>query len=78
MLASDGALIVQVRPNYRTAVTIPERFWGRFRDIMSDFIDHSSTPPAVSDKPTEDTVEVKEEEAADTAAATATASADGN
>jgi hypothetical protein len=29
----------QVRTNYRTAVTIPERSWVRFRDILTDFID---------------------------------------
>jgi len=68
-------LFVQVRPNYRTAITIPERFWGRFRDILTDFIDASSAQPAVSDKPAENKVEVKEEVEADTApAASPTAS----
>jgi len=31
--------ISEVRTNYRTAVTIPERSWVRFRDILTDFID---------------------------------------
>jgi len=59
---------VQVRPNYRTAVTIPERFWGRFRDIMSDFIEETSAQPAVADKPAEDKAEIKHEVAEETAA----------
>jgi len=59
----------QVRPNYRTAITIPERFWGRFRDIISDFIEETSAvQPAVSDKPTEDTAAVKQEAEEDSAA----------
>jgi len=67
-------LFVQVRPNYRTAITIPERFWGRFRDIISDFINESSAPPAVSDKPVENKVAVKQE-VADDAVASATSPA---
>jgi len=62
-------LLTQVRPNYRTAVTIPERFWGRFRDIMSDFIDQNSAPQDVSDKPAEAKTEVKTEMAGDSASA---------
>ncbi|CAL1549101.1 unnamed protein product, partial [Lymnaea stagnalis] len=27
---------VSVRNNFRTAITIPERSWGRFRDIISE------------------------------------------
>lgn len=30
---------VQVKTNYRTAVTIPEKSWSRFRDIFSDYVD---------------------------------------
>jgi len=26
-----------VRANFRTAITIPERSWGRFRDVISEF-----------------------------------------
>ncbi|XP_070199402.1 transcriptional regulator protein Pur-beta-like isoform X6 [Littorina saxatilis] len=33
---------VLVRNNFRTAVTIPERSWARFRDILSEFVDKSS------------------------------------
>lgn len=57
--------ISEVRPNYRTAVTIPERFWGRFRDIMSDFIDQNSALRDVPDKPAEAKMEVKTEMAGD-------------
>ena len=32
-----------MRTNYRTAVTIPERSWTRFRDILTDFIDKVGT-----------------------------------
>ena len=32
-------LFLQVRANYRTSITIPAKSWGRFRDVMSDFID---------------------------------------
>lgn len=31
--------VVQVKTNYRTAVTIPEKSWARFRDIFSDYVD---------------------------------------
>jgi len=71
-------LFVQVRPNYRTAITIPERFWGRFRDIISDFIDQSSAPPAVTDKPAESKAAVEEEVSADAAAAASPAAPSGN
>uniref|UniRef100_A0A0B7BAA5 Uncharacterized protein n=1 Tax=Arion vulgaris TaxID=1028688 RepID=A0A0B7BAA5_9EUPU len=36
---------VSVRNNFRTAITIPERSWGRFREIISEFVDKSSTKP---------------------------------
>lgn len=32
----------QVRNNFRTAVTIPERSWARFRDVLSEFVDKST------------------------------------
>ena len=32
-------ILQQVRPNFRTAITIPVKSWPRFRDFMSDFID---------------------------------------
>ncbi|XP_046452181.1 transcriptional activator protein Pur-alpha-like isoform X1 [Daphnia pulex] len=31
--------ISEVKTNYRTAVTIPEKSWSRFRDIFSDYVD---------------------------------------
>ncbi|XP_046371698.1 transcriptional activator protein Pur-alpha-like isoform X2 [Haliotis rubra] len=31
----------QVRNNFRTAITIPERSWARFRDTLSEFVDKS-------------------------------------
>lgn len=34
--------ISEVRPNYRTAITIPENFWGKFRDTMNGFVKESS------------------------------------
>jgi len=71
-------LFLQVRPNYRTAITIPERFWGRFRDILSDFIGASSAQPAVSDKPAENKAVVKEEVEADTAPAASPTAASSN
>jgi hypothetical protein len=30
--------ISEVRPNFRTAITIPEKVWSRFRDNINDFI----------------------------------------
>jgi len=68
----------QVRPNYRTAITIPERFWGQFRDIISDFIDQTSAPPAVLDKPAENKVDVKEEVTDNGAAAASLEAPSGN
>ncbi|WAR03131.1 PURA-like protein [Mya arenaria] len=31
--------VSEVRSNYRTSITIPERSWGRFRDMLSEFTD---------------------------------------
>ncbi|XP_050408635.1 transcriptional activator protein Pur-beta isoform X2 [Patella vulgata] len=33
--------ISEVRNNFRTAITIPERSWARFRDILSEFSEKS-------------------------------------
>jgi len=30
--------ISEVRPNFRTAITIPEKVWSRFRDNINDFV----------------------------------------
>ena len=26
-------------PAYRTAITIPEKSWGKFRDVFDDYVD---------------------------------------
>ncbi|XP_041365990.1 transcriptional activator protein Pur-beta-like isoform X5 [Gigantopelta aegis] len=31
--------VSEVRNNFRTAITIPERSWARFRDVLSEFVD---------------------------------------
>jgi len=31
--------ISEVKSNFRTAITIPEKSWGQFRDIFDDFLD---------------------------------------
>jgi hypothetical protein len=28
-----------VKTNFRTAITIPEKSWGRFRDIFDDYVE---------------------------------------
>ena len=38
-LIHDIFNLFQVRSNYRTSITIPERSWGRFRDMLSEFAD---------------------------------------
>ncbi|KAK3576203.1 hypothetical protein CHS0354_016031 [Potamilus streckersoni] len=35
--------VSEVRSNYRTAITIPERSWARFRDILSEYVDKNSS-----------------------------------
>jgi hypothetical protein len=40
--------ISEVRPNFRTAITLPEKTWSRFRDNLTDFIvlmDHERHNP---------------------------------
>jgi len=34
--------ISEVRTNFRTAITIPEKSWARFRDVLSDFVDKAN------------------------------------
>ena len=29
----------QVKTNFRTAITVPEKSWARFRDIFADYCD---------------------------------------
>jgi len=31
--------ISEVKTNFRTAITIPEKSWSRFRDIFDDYVD---------------------------------------
>jgi hypothetical protein len=31
--------ISEVKTNFRTAITIPERSWSRFRDIFDEYVD---------------------------------------
>jgi len=40
----------QVRANFRTAITIPERSWVRFRDVIAEFAARQQTPPATADR----------------------------
>jgi len=37
-----------VRANFRTAITIPERSWGRFRDVISEFALRQQPQPGQS------------------------------
>lgn len=30
---------LQVKSNFRTAITVPEKCWTRFRDILADYCD---------------------------------------
>ncbi|KAK3102909.1 hypothetical protein FSP39_014875 [Pinctada imbricata] len=41
--------ISEVRANFRTAVTIPERSWGRFRDMLCEFCDGASSSQAAKE-----------------------------
>lgn len=37
---ADGAnrgVLLQVKTNFRTAITVPEKSWARFRDIFADY-----------------------------------------
>ena len=33
----------QVKTNFRNAITIPERSWSRFRDILDEYVDKMKT-----------------------------------
>jgi hypothetical protein len=37
-----------VKTNFRTAITIPEKSWGRFRDIFDDYVDKVSIPATLN------------------------------
>ena len=34
-----------MRTNFRTAITIPERSWVRFRDVLSEFVNKQPSGP---------------------------------
>lgn len=36
----------EVRTNLRTAITLPEHSWARFRDILNEYVEHSSAAAA--------------------------------
>lgn len=36
--------ISEVKTNFRTAITVPEKSWQRFRDILSDYCDKIKQP----------------------------------
>lgn len=36
--------ISEVKTNFRTAITLPEKSWARFRDILSDYCDKIKQP----------------------------------
>ena len=31
--------LFQVKTNFRTAITVPEKSWSRFRDIFDDYVE---------------------------------------
>ncbi|KAL3271359.1 hypothetical protein HHI36_021843 [Cryptolaemus montrouzieri] len=37
--------ISEVKTNFRTAITLPEKSWPRFRDILADYCDKLNKPP---------------------------------
>ncbi len=47
--------ISELRSNYRTAVTIPEHHWPRFRDILSELADKIDDTKLSGDKPQQQT-----------------------
>jgi len=49
--------ISEVKTNYRTAVTIPEKSWSRFRDIFGDYVDKMKEAGTSAATPTSLTTE---------------------
>ena len=42
LISGEPALfffVIQVKTNFRTAITIPEKSWSRFRDIFDDYVE---------------------------------------
>lgn len=40
--------ISEVKTNFRTAITVPEKSWPRFRDILADYCDKIKQPTSGS------------------------------
>lgn len=40
--------LYQVKSNFRTAITVPEKCWTRFRDVLNDYCDKMKKTPAVA------------------------------
>ena len=38
-MVDERDLFFQVKTNFRTAITIPEKSWSQFRDVFQDFVD---------------------------------------
>lgn len=43
--------ISEVKTNFRTAITLPEKSWARFRDILSDYCDKIKQPAGATGVP---------------------------
>ena len=57
------SLYMQVRSNFRTAITVPERAWTRLRDIISEYLDKvEDEGPAESGDAPQTTEELQPEE----------------
>jgi len=52
----------QVRSNFRTAITIPERAWTRLRDIIGEYLDKVEEGPAESGDAPANSEEVQAEQ----------------
>lgn len=39
-------MILQVRSNFRTAITVPEKAWPRLRDVLNEYLEKSEPTPA--------------------------------
>lgn len=42
---SHQFVLIQVKGNFRTAITVPENCWSRFRDILTDYCDKMKRSP---------------------------------
>lgn len=57
-------IYLQVRSNFRTAITVPERAWTRLRDIIGEYLDkvEDEGPAESGDAPPQTTEEIQPEE----------------